>query len=258
MDRLFLLGVFLALAILFYMRSFSNPNSNRISRVLTAIVTTDRDADLAPKFYEAIRNNTSGEILLITREKDIQTQNAWKDKAIIRTVPDYEIKERHNISKIAEKRTLALNYAIENNYSAVWFIDSDIIPTPGVLQELLKTEKDVCVAPYKTRWSEEASVGVFDREPPFVKVHNISLRDYAVKRKPCVIGGFGCTLVKSTAFDQSIELGRLYKGGELVEGEDIGFFMNCRKAGLTCEYLTRWEQPHLYDRKHNSSADRKF
>jgi hypothetical protein len=31
-------------------------------------------------------------------------------------------------------------------------------------------------------------------------------------------------------------------------GEDIGFFMNCWKAGLTCEYLTRWEQPHLYDR----------
>jgi len=114
------------------MRSFSNPNSNRISRVLTAIVTTDRDTDLAPKLYEAIRNNTSSEILLITRQKDIQTQSAWRDKAAIQTVPDYEIEDGYNILKIAEKRTLALNYATENNYSAVWFIDSDIIPTPGV------------------------------------------------------------------------------------------------------------------------------
>ena len=78
--------------------------------------------------------------MIVTRESDTKTVNFWKNKAIVKTVPHYEIKDRHNCEKIAEKRTIVVDYA-KRKYDAIWFVDSDIIPIPGFLrnyQKLLK------------------------------------------------------------------------------------------------------------------------
>ena len=252
MDRYFILGLIIAMLLFVYLRSYANGNP---FRVLVIVVCTDRDVDLAPKLYEAIKTNTAtSPIVIVTREGDTQTRVFWRDKALVITIPDYEILKRHNIPKIAEKRTIALKYAKENGFDAVWFVDSDIIPTKGVLSQLSITNKDVCLAPYRVPWSGEACVGIADSQPPFVKIHFIDLEDLSIKRRPCIVGGLGCTLVKSSAFEQVIEYYRLNREGFYVEGEDIGFFMNCYKSGLTCEYLTRWEQPHYYDRVSRCSS----
>ena len=245
MDGYFILGLIIAMLLFVYLRSYANGNP---FRVLTAVLCIDRDADLAPKLYEAIRFNTTGPILIVTRERDKETRDFWQNKAILELVPDYEIQKRHNFIKIAEKRSLALKYAKENGFDAVWFVDSDVIPTEGVLKQLCNTNKDVCVAQPRVRWAGKAVVGIEDSEPPFIKMHEIGLLDLSVERRPCIIAGFACTLVKSSAFDQKIEYFKLSKGDFYVEGEDIGFFMNCYKSGLKCEYLTRWDPPHLYDR----------
>lgn len=245
MDRLFTLGLFFALLVFLYMRSYS---AGPRFKILTSIVTTDRDVDLAPQLYAAIRSNILGEIFIVTREQDVETREWWQNKATVEVFPNYEIEGRHNIPKIAEKRNLALKYAKTQGYDAIWFIDSDVIPTEGVLKELSDTEKDVCVAQPKVKWAGRAVVGIADSEPPFVKMHNIGLLDLSKKRLPCIVAGMACTLIKSSAFDQRMEYHRMNKDGFIVEGEDIGFFMNCYKNGLKCEYLTRWEPPHLYDR----------
>lgn len=245
MDRYFIVGLFVAMLILVYLRSYSTGNR---SNTLTAVLCIDRDADLAPKLYKAIRSNTLGDILIVTREMDLKTREYWRDKATVEVFPNYEIKGRHNFQKIAEKRTLAMAYAKDHGYDSIWFVDSDVIPTEGVFKELCATDKDVCVAQAKVKWAGKAVVGIGDSEPPFVKMHEIGLLDLSVKRRPCIIAGFACTLIKSSAFDQKIEYCRMNKGNFVIEGEDIGFFMNCHKNGLKCEYLTRWEPPHLYDR----------
>lgn len=245
MDRFFILGLFLALLILLYMRSYS---AKYLSKILTAVVTIDRDVDMAQRLYDGIRANTLGEILIVTREKDVKTKDWWRDKATIKVFPNYEIKERHNIPKIAEKRNLAIAYAKTQGYDAIWFVDSDVIPTKGVLKELGDTDKDICVAQPRVKWAGKALVGISDSEPPFVKMHEIDLLDLSEKRRPCIVAGMACTLIKSSAFDQKMEYYKIDKDGFIVEGEDIGFFMNCYRNGLKCEYLTRWEPLHLYDR----------
>lgn len=245
MDKFFLLGLFLALLVLLYIKSYSAGNR---FKVLTAVVTIDRDVDMAQQLYDAIRANTLGEILIVTRENDIETREWWQDKATVEVFPNYEIKGRHNIPKIAEKRALAIDYAKNQGYDAIWFIDSDVIPIEGVLKELSATDKDVCVAQPKVKWAESVVVGIADSEPPFVKMHKIGLLDLSEKRRPCIVAGMACTLIKSSAFDQKMEYYKMGKDDFIVEGEDIGFFMNCYRNGLKCEYLTRWEPPHLYDR----------
>jgi len=245
MDRHFILGLIIAVVLFAYLRSYYSKSS---FKVLTSILCIDRDVDLSPQLYKAIRSNTSGEILIVTREKDTKTREYWNDKAIVKVVPNYEIVKRHNFDKIAEKRALALKYAKDNNYDAIWFVDSDVIPNDGVLKELVATDKDICVAQPRVKWVGKAVVGIEDTEPPFVKIHEIGLLDFSEKRKPCIIAGMACTLIKSSAFDQKMEYFCMEKDGFFVYGEDVGFFMNCHKNGIKCEYLTRWEPPHLYDR----------
>ncbi len=264
---LFVVACIFALFLYFYYESWVEPLP---PKVLIAIVCIDRDADLAPKLYKALIQNGALSILVVTRETDHKMKNFWQDKALVKTVPHYSIQERHNIQRIAEKRQIALDHAKTHQFDAVWFVDSDILPTQGVLSELLKTSRDICLAPYRvqwgsihavwfddsdiipiqgisktSRWELFPCVGIYSSTYPFVKIHVIGFEDFSEKRKPCITAGFGCTLVRSTAFHQKIECGQI-KG---VEGEDIGFFLNCHKNGLTCEYLTRWEQPHYYDRE---------
>jgi hypothetical protein len=217
-------------------------------RVLTGVVCTDRDIDLAPQLYKSLRENISHLIMIVTRETDTRQQEFWRDKAAIKTIPHYEIHNRHNMAKIAEKRTIIVDYAQDNDFDAVWFVDSDILPTKGILSALMSTDKDICVAPYEVPWCSYPCVGIASEEPPFVKLHYITLEEIFEERKPCVVGGFGCTLIKSSTFDQAIEYGKIGNKDFYVEGEDIGFFMNCYRHGLTCEYLTRWEQPHYFQR----------
>jgi hypothetical protein len=219
--------------------------------VLIGIVCINRDSDLCERLYKSILDNGGKDIIIVTRKTDDKIIDFWKSRCkIIRTIPHYEISGRHNMQKIAEKRNIVIKYARKNKYNSVWFIDSDIIPTQGVLNELKKTKMAVCIAPYKVKWEGEVCVGISSDKPPFVKVHAINEEDKTVPRKECIIGGFGCTLIKKEAFKQKIEYKDLVNPvtGHKVEGEDIGFFLNCYKNGIKCEYLTNMEQPHYFDR----------
>ena len=215
--------------------------------VLTSVVSIDRDIDLASKLHKALIKNRCKNILIVTRESDINTIDFWKSRAKIITVPHYDIVSRHNFDKLVLKRQIVLDYAKNNHYDALWFVDSDIIPKPKTLINL-KTKKDICLAPYQPKWGEGSLVGIKIDSYPYVNIHKITSEDKKVPRKSCIVGGFGCTLIMKSCFDVKIEY-QMYPDstdwkGCKIEGEDVGFFLNCYKAGLTCEYLTRWEQPH--------------
>lgn len=216
-------------------------------KVLTGIVCIDRDSDLSQKLYDALIENNVNDIMVVTRETDTNIINFWKNKATVVTVPHYDINGRHNMDKIAKKRQLITNYA-KKKYDAVWFVDSDVIPTKGILNELVRTNKDICLAPCRVKWFGAPCIGISSNEYPYVKLHKIDDEDRKEYRKPFIIGGFACTLIKKTTFDIKIENKEISDSNFMVEGEDIGFYINCYNAGLKCEYLPNNEQPHYYDR----------
>lgn len=225
--------------------------SQKKHNILVGIVCIDRDIDLANMLYYGIKkNNVKDNIIIVTRVSDVKTINFWHDKAIIITIPHYDIIKRHNYDKIAYKRQIIVDYAKNKKYDAIWFIDSDVIPTPNVLQELAKTEKDICIAPYKIKWNDMPCVGIYSDIEPYIKIHIIDEEEIKsnIKRKPCIIGGFGCTLIKNTSYNVKIEYKMIENSERQVYGEDIGFFLNCYNEGLECEYLPNMIQPHYYDR----------
>jgi len=247
MNKIIFLIIYMIIVLIIFLLLYFKFYYKFNYKILTGIVCIDRDSDLSQKMYDALTENNVNDIMIVTRETDKNSINFWKNKARIVIVPHYEITGRHNIDKIAEKRQLIINYA-KKKYDAVWFIDSDIIPTKGILDKLIKTKKDVCFAPYRVKWYGSSCIGISSNEYPYVKLHKIDDEDKKEYRKPFIIGGFGCTLIKKSTFDIKIENKELFNTKMGVEGEDIGFFINCYNAGLKCEYLPNSEQPHYYDR----------
>jgi hypothetical protein len=244
-----ILGFMVIIGLCIWFIYFKHSDKNK---VLTGIVCIDRDFDLSQKLYDALIENNVKDIMIVTRESDENTIQFWKNKAKTVTVPHYEINGRHNMDKISEKRQIIVNYA-KQRYDAVWFVDSDVIPRKGILDELIKTNKDVCLAPCRVKWVGCPCIGISSNTFPYVKIHKIDDLDKKEDRKPFIIGGFACTLIKKSTFDIKIEDKGITHNGFTVSGEDIGFFINCYNAGLTCEYLTNHEQPHYYDRQTGDS-----
>ena len=104
MNKLIIFLIFfLILLLLYFFYKFNY-------KVLTGIVCIDRDSDLSQKIYDALKENNVKDIMIVTRETDKNIINFWKNKAMIVTIPHYEIDGRHNMDKIAEKRQLVINY----------------------------------------------------------------------------------------------------------------------------------------------------
>ena len=126
-------------------------------KIIVGIVTIDRDSYLSKKLYNSILRNFNYKpyIIVVTRETDIKTINFWKDKSILITIPHYNIEKRHNYERISYKRSICMNIAKKNNFDAIWFLDSDIIPNSNTLKLLASTKKDICCALYKVKWCEK-------------------------------------------------------------------------------------------------------
>jgi hypothetical protein len=216
-------------------------------KILCGIVTIDRDAQYADALYKALLQNNINDIMVVTRITDSKSIEFWKDKLPndrLVCIDHYEIDDenkRHNMRKIAYKRNIIVKYAIDNNYTHIWFVDSDVIPTTGVLDELLRINSDIAIAAYKPKWYPQVCVGIKDHNDEY-KLHIIDKNCHGVK--DCKIAGFGCTLIKRKAYKNfKIEV----KNIKHIYGDDIGFFINADHWYVKCKVLNdlKWVQQHL-------------
>ena len=143
-------------------------------------------------------------------------------------VDDYEISQgtRHNITGIANKRNKALEYARNNNYDKLIFIDSDIqVEWYTLLCLLIGTAiADISCVAYPIRWASMLPVLGFDN-PPSIQPITYGILPF----QTCAVAGMGCTCINLHSekipekFVHGVMLG--------VQGEDIGFFLEARKKG---------------------------
>lgn len=219
-------------------------------KLLISIVTIDRDAYAIPLVYESIRKELEKfDFLIVCRKTDTNCIKIWKDlcpAVIIKTVPYYEIKKRHNVENICKKRNICLDYAKNNGYDYLLFIDSDIIINENTLELLLqgceKYNADVCSVPYHVKWLGYTSIGVQKNDKfDFIKVLKDSDNIIYLKGG----GGTGCTLIKSTVFHIPFSIAKIKIRSVFVVGEDIGFFINLVKNNFLLLYIKNHEIRHL-------------
>jgi hypothetical protein len=195
--------------------------------VLVGTLAIDRDHEHVDRVHagmQGLSQHCSWRLLVVTREQDAIVAAKWsRHGAEVVTVPDYEIRKRHNLWKIAEKRNLVRERARSEAWDALLFVDSDIVMSAGAIGDMFCCAQyaDIVVAPYRIRWSNEFTVGVLDDG-------KLALRDARPlmegARYPRILGGgLGCTLIQARALAVEIVPVQVASVPGLA-GEDIGYF----------------------------------
>jgi hypothetical protein len=156
-------------------------------KIMVGIVTIDRDINYAQILLNSIIQNgiDMKDIYVCTRETDTKIIEFWKPIVNVITINHYDILNRHNMNKIANKRQILLDIANDKKYDYIWFIDSDIIPTKNILNKLLKIKSNVAIAPYPIKWMVDKSAVVG------IKNEKIFICKNSGKIIRCTIGGMG-------------------------------------------------------------------
>jgi|Laugrespbdmm15sn_2_1035079.scaffolds.fasta_scaffold03737_4 hypothetical protein len=169
------------------------------------------------------------DIIGLFRKKDIKCKETLSHSYL--EVDDYELSTttRHNLTGLINKRNLALEYARNNNYDKLIFIDSDIEVNNFTLPCLLfgTIFADISCVAYPVRWANMLPVVGF-YNPPSIQIINYGLLPF----QKCDIAGTGCTCIdiNSKKIPDKFIYGEITgPGGYAVFGEDIGFFIEAKK-----------------------------
>ena len=222
-------------------------------KILVSIITIDRDAYAIEKVHHAIKHLFDREniyFLVVCRDSDIECQQKWRNlvpKIKLITVPHYNIVKRHNMQNVCNKRNIALNYAKENNFDYLFFIDSDIIVQKDTLEILLtgceKYHADVCSIPYAVKWLGYIVTGVQNGHYyNYITIDCDESQEVTYEKGG---GCMGCTLIKSTVFHIPFNVQSLRIKGRIVTGEDIGFFLSLVRSQFSALYVKNHKIDHL-------------
>lgn len=199
---------------------------------------TDRDHKYISNLYNSIfrvmekyKNENDYEIMVVVRNSDtlcIKKWNEYKDVKL-RQVSHYEIKNRHNIHKIAEKRNIVRKYALLHNFDYLWFIDSDILVKDTCLGILLEGIKygNISYIPYNIKWVGFPIIGIIEKNQ--LNLLKISGIDLCNPYKICHFVGFGMTLLDKSTLNFDIKYDSINIADVKHEGEDFGFCLQMLK-----------------------------
>ena len=207
-------------------------------KILVGILCIDRDSQYLEELLKIIDENKSAnykyilDVCLITRTSDKKTIKIMqKTQHELLLYDHYEIKGRHNIEHIANKRNKIISYARKNKYHALLFLDADIVPHKGFIDELLDLKSDIAVALYPVRWFYNLPCCLTDKG---FKIMNQIQDDDKI-----IVAGFGCCLIKNKCFNVKAEQLRKEEGEFYLEGEDFGWFKNANKKGYIVKALKK-------------------
>src|SRR6478609_1308066 len=244
-------------------------------KLLIGMPIISRDAEIVQHSLKALSEQlrkdgsslcTSLDVLLVTRSSDytliMNSVNKFRENrrfnVTIHRVKDYSISERHNLKYVAKKRQYILKYAADNAYDALLFLDADVIMNSDTLHDMIFCcTSDVTICSYKPCWGTERIL--------CAKTDKLfSLDEFEKKTDPlptCISikgGGLGCALIRKSAFHVPIVIGSYKVHDDLsIDGEDVGFFQNCFKYGVSVCCLTGnrvSHEPVLEKSKENSQT----
>lgn len=188
------------------------------------------------------------------------------EKNVILVTSDFQdnyIKNDHThiwssslVDKVANFKNGIINYAIENEFDYIFFIDSDLVINPSTLNQLEKRKKDIISNVFWTKWEPNTiempqvwlmdSYDMFDDRNP--KDHYQQTMEFIDKiRIPGVykVGGLGaCTLINRKALLKGVSFDRIYNVS--FWGEDRHFCIRAVALGLELYVDTHFPAYHIY------------
>lgn len=163
--------------------------------------------------------------------------------------------------KVANYKNLIINYSIENNYDYLFFVDSDLVLHPNLIEHLKNANKDIVSEIFWSQWHNdrpfEPNVWLFDeydlvpkRLGEKLSEKEMDLRQtgfLAQLRIPGLyeVGGLGaCTLIRVAALIKGVSFEPIKN--LTIHGEDRFFCIRAAVLGIDLFVDTYYPAYHIY------------
>ena len=234
------------------LRSLKNLNRNTIS--IDYMFVDDNIDKKSIKLLAEFKREKSTVIIVKGKEQGVYLCNDeshhWDDSLML---------------KVANYKNSIINYAIENNYDYLFFVDSDLVLHPNLIEHLKTANKDIVSEIFWSKWHNdsplEPNVWLFDEYDLVPKRLGEKLSEKEMDTRqtkflnqlkiPGVyeVGGLGaCTLISRAALVKGVSFEPIKN--LTIHGEDRFFCIRAAVLGIDLFIDTCYPAYHIY-REHD-------
>lgn len=192
--------------------------------------------------------------------------------------------EKDSMKKVVSSRNKILKYAIEKGYDFILMMDPDVIPPKNIIQKLLESKKEIISGLYLNYFESSGKLKILPvvwasiTESEFEEIKNkIKLPDFVTSSfdlrrhlteeevnsetvLEVALPSAGCVLLSRNVFEKIkynlLDLKKIgFKDTSVKTSDDIGFFIDARKAGFKCYCDTSVKCDHLVGEKYIRDKD---
>ena len=231
-----------------FLNSLKNLNRNTIH--IDYMFVDDNIDEKSSKLLAEFKREESKVIIRLGNEQGVYVCNEeshhWDDDLML---------------KVANYKNSIIDYAIENNYDYLFFIDSDLILHPNLIEHLKIANKDIVSEIFWSQWHKdrplEPNVWLFDEYDLVPKRlgENLSEKEMGLRqikflnqlRIPGLyeVGGLGaCTLISRDALVEGVNFKSIKN--LTIHGEDRFFCIRAAVLGIDLFVDTYYPAYHIY------------
>ncbi len=163
--------------------------------------------------------------------------------------------------RVANYKNSIINYAIENNYDYLFFVDSDLVLHPNLIEHLKTSNKDIISEIFWSQWHNdrpfEPNVWLFDEYDLVPKRlgEKLSEKEMDIRQTRFLnqlripglyeVGGLGaCTLISRAALVEGVSFKPIKN--LTIHGEDRFFCIRAAVLGIDLFVDTHYPAYHIY------------
>lgn len=163
--------------------------------------------------------------------------------------------------RVAKYKNKMIQYAVDHNYDYLFFVDSDLILHPGLIEHLKLAKKDIVSEIFWSKWHYntpfEPNVWMFDEYDliPRKLEENLNETEMEQRKKDFIaklkmpglykVGGLGaCTLLSRRALLKGVNFSPIMN--LTIHGEDRFFCIRAEVLGLSLYVDTNYPAYHIY------------
>lgn len=163
--------------------------------------------------------------------------------------------------KVANYKNSIINYAIENEYDYLFFVDSDLVLHPNLIEHLKTANKDIISEIFWSKWHDdrhfEPNVWLFDEYDLVPKRLGEKLSEKEIETRQIKflnqlripglyeVGGLGaCTLISRAALLEGVSFKPIKN--LTIHGEDRFFCIRAAVLGIDLFVDTHYPAYHIY------------
>ena len=231
-----------------FLASLKNLTRDTVS--IDYMFVDDNIDENSSKLLNDFERKGSSVIILPSKEKGIYLCNDashhWDDSLML---------------KVANYKNTIINYATENDYDYLFFVDSDLVLHPNLIEHLKTANKDIISEIFWSQWHNdrpfEPNVWLFDEYDLVPKTlgENLSEKEMDIRRNKFLnqlrlpgvyeVGGLGaCTLINFAALAAGVSFKQIKN--LTLHGEDRFFCIRAAVLGITLFVDTYYPAYHIY------------